>query len=125
MATLTGIDFVGIQAEDLDAARDFYHGKLGLPVMSGPPGAVVFDSKPVPFAVRTPVMDLSSASDHLGAGIALWFACDDADALHAELVKDGIKIVFPPKDGPFGRYFAFCDPFGYTITAHTAVTPAN
>jgi predicted enzyme related to lactoylglutathione lyase len=30
-----------------------------------------------------------------------------------------VQIAFPPKDGPFGRYFAFQDPFGYTITAHT------
>jgi hypothetical protein len=30
-----------------------------------------------------------------------------------------VPIAFPPKDGPFGRYFAFPDPFGYTITAHT------
>ncbi|RYG86484.1 MAG: VOC family protein, partial [Alphaproteobacteria bacterium] len=26
------------------------------------------------------------------------------------------------KDGPFGRYFAFVDPFGYTITAHNVST---
>ena len=121
MAYLTGIDFVGIQADDLEAARDFYHGKLGLPIMQGPPGAVVFDSKPVPFAVRKPMTDLSSAKDLLGAGIALWFACNDADTLHAELAADRIEIVFPPKDGPFGRYFAFRDPFGYTITVHTAM----
>jgi len=121
MAYLTGIDFVGIQADDLEAARDFYHGKLGLPIMQGPPGAVVFDSKPVPFAVRKPMTDLSSAKDFLGAGIALWFACNDADTLHAELAADRTEIVFPPKDGPFGRYFAFRDPFGYTITVHTAM----
>nr|WP_253247711.1 VOC family protein [Stenotrophomonas maltophilia] len=40
-------------------------------------------------------------------------------ALHAHLVTQGTPIVFAPKDGPFGRYFAFRDPFGYTITPHT------
>ena len=120
MTHLIGIDFVGIQAEDLEAAKIFYNGKLGLKILPGPPGAVVFDSKPVPFAVRTPLFDLTEAKEHLGAGVALWFACGDADALYAELVADQVEIVFPPKDGPFGRYFAFRDPFGYTITAHTA-----
>lgn len=122
MASLTGVDFVGIQADDLEAAKDFYNGKLGLPIIKGPPDAVVFDGKPVPFAVRKPLTDLSAAKGYLGAGVAIWFACDDADALHADLAKDQVDIVFPPKAGPFGRYFAFRDPFGYTITAHTAMS---
>ncbi len=119
MGHLTGIDFVSIQADNLETAKAFYNGKLGLSIMKGPPGAVIFDSKPVPFAVRKPPSDLSAAKDYLGAGVALWFACDDADVLHADLAADRIEIIFPPKDGPFGRYFAFRDPFGYTITAHT------
>lgn len=119
MPHLIGPDFIGIQADDLEAARDFYNGVLGLPIIDGPPDAVVFDSKPISFAVRTPLIDLK-ATDKLGWGIALWFACDDADALHVMLAEKEVPIVFTPKDGPFGRYFAFRDPFGYTITAHTA-----
>jgi predicted enzyme related to lactoylglutathione lyase len=69
------------------------------------------------------VVDLD-AVDTLGHGIALWFGCDDADALHDHLIAQGVTIAFPPKEGPFGRYFAFQDPFGYTITAHTAQKPA-
>jgi predicted enzyme related to lactoylglutathione lyase len=119
MAHLIGPDFIGIQVEDLEAARSFYSEVLGLAVApSSPPGAIVFESKPVPFAVRLPIEDLGD-KDRLGHGVALWFGCDDADALHHRLVKHGTEIVFPPKDGPFGRYFAFRDPFGYTITSHT------
>jgi predicted enzyme related to lactoylglutathione lyase len=119
MPHLTGPDFIGIQAADLDAARTFYADVVGLKVAANsPPGAVVFDTKPVPFAVRTPLVDLGDA-EKLGWGVAIWFGCDDADALHDHLVEHGTAIVFPPKDGPFGRYFAFCDPFGYTITPHT------
>ncbi|MGE4482826.1 VOC family protein [Acidocella sp.] len=120
MPRLTGPDFIGIQAHDLQAAKAFYHDKLGLPVLQETPEAVVFDSKPIPFAVRKPLIDLDAAQGKLGWGIALWFACDDADALHETLTASGTAIAFPPKDGPFGRYFAFHDPFGYTITAHTA-----
>lgn len=119
MPHLIGPDFIGIQIEDLDAARTFYTEVVGLkPAAMSPPGAVVFDTKPIPFAVRKPIDALKNL-DGLGEGIALWFGCDDADALHALLVERGIQIVFAPKDGPFGRYFAFRDPFGYTITPHT------
>lgn len=119
MPQLFGPDFIGIQVTDLDAARKFYTEVVGLTAAPfAPPGAVVFDCKPIPFAVRTPVVDLDAASI-LGHGIALWFGCDDADALHDHLAAQGVTIAFPPKDGPFGRYFAFQDPFGYTITAHT------
>ena len=119
MPHLIGPDFIGIQVADLDAARRFYTEEIGLtPAAFAPPGAVVFDTQPIPFAIRTPVVDLD-AVEHLGHGVALWFACDDADALHDELTDRGVTIAFAPKDGPFGRYFTFIDPFGYTITAHT------
>ena len=119
MPHLIGPDFIGIQAEDLEAARTFYTEVVGLKVAAhSPPGAVVFETEPVPFAVRTPLVDLKE-TDRLGWGVAIWFGCDDADALHDHLVEHGAPIVFAPKDGPFGRYFAFRDPFGYTITPHT------
>jgi predicted enzyme related to lactoylglutathione lyase len=121
MPHLIGPDFIGIQAEDLDAARIFYSEILGLKVAAkSPPGAVVFDTKPIPFAVRTPVVEFNGKEEP-GKGVAIWFGCDDADALHAHLVGHGTDIIFAPKDGPFGRYFAFRDPFGYTITPHTVV----
>ncbi len=125
MPHLIGPDFIGIQAEDLDAARTFYTEVVGLKVAAdSPPGAVVFETKPVPFAVRTPLVDLKE-TDRLGWGVAIWFGCDDADALHDHLVEHGTPIVFAPKDGPFGRYFAFRDPFGYTITPHTVAHPQH
>lgn len=119
MPHLIGPDFIGIQVADIDAARAFYTEVVGLKAAAhSPPGAVVFDTKPIPFAVRTPLVDLGDA-DKLGWGVAIWFGCDDADALHAHLIERGTPIIFAPKDGPFGRYFAFRDPFGYTITPHT------
>jgi predicted enzyme related to lactoylglutathione lyase len=122
MPHLIGPDFIGIQTEDLDAARTFYVEVVGLKVATkSPPGAVVFDTKPIPFAVRTPLVELKG-TDGLGEGISIWFGCDDADVLHEHLIKHGTPIVFAPKDGPFGRYFAFRDPFGYTITAHSVST---
>ena len=123
MPHLIGPDFIGIQVADIEAARAFYTEVVGMKVAAhSPPGAIVFDTKPIPFAVRPPLVDLGDI-DRLGCGVAIWFGCDDADALHDHLTGQGTPIVFMPKDGPFGRYFAFRDPFGYTITPHTVVQP--
>jgi predicted enzyme related to lactoylglutathione lyase len=116
---VTGPDFVALQVHDLERAARFYTGQLGLrraPV--SPPGAVVFATEPVPFAVREPVVDLDAAG-RPGWGVALWLKADgDIGALHDDLVKQGVTIVTAPLDGPFGRTFAFADPDGYVITVH-------
>ena len=72
MPRLTGPDFIGIQTEDLPAARAFYGDRLGLPVLQQTPDAVVFDSKPVPFAVRKPLMDLEAAQGNWVHHTAPW-----------------------------------------------------
>lgn len=119
MPRLIGPD-VALQATDLEAARAFHGGVVGLaPVEDGPPDAVVFDTRPIPLAVRTPLVDLG-AVDRLGRGVAPWFGCNDADALYDHLVARDVPIAFGPRDGPFGHQFAFRDPFGHTITVHTA-----
>lgn len=99
MPRLTGPDFIGIQADDLSAAKAFYGDRLGLPVLEESPEAIVFDSKPAPFAVRKPLVDLEAAQGKLGWGVALWFGCDDADALHDELKSSGAR----PLPLPAGR----------------------
>lgn len=118
-AALIGPSFIALQVRDLDASRTFYVDRVGLTQSSrNSPGAVVFDTKPVPFAIRTPLVDLDATSK-LGWGVSLWISATDADALHAQLTQRGVTIILPPADGPFGRFFAFRDPDGYAITVHT------
>jgi predicted enzyme related to lactoylglutathione lyase len=123
MAKLIGPDFIALQVRDLEASKQFYTEQLGLKVAErSPPDAVVFDTKPIAFAIRRPLVDLQ-ASPHLGWGVSLWVAADDADVLHRVLADAGVTIVAPPADGPFGRFFTFRDPDGYGITVHTAGRP--
>ena len=117
---VTGPDFISLQTRDRAASQTFYEQYLGL-VRSpaGPPHAVVFDTKPIAFAVRDrlPGVDLDATKP--GEGIAVWLHADDAQQIHDALAADGATIVVEPFDGPFGRTFTFADPDGYQITLHS------
>ncbi|MFD1933123.1 MULTISPECIES: VOC family protein [Nonomuraea] len=113
-----GPDFIAVQVRDLEASADFYAAYLGLeraPV--SPPHAVVFDTEPIPFAVREPLVDLD-AVDRLGWGVAIWIKAEDSQPLHDKMAAAGVPILVEPFDGPFGRTFTFADPDGYAVTVH-------
>lgn len=116
----SGPDFISLQARDLAASQAFYEKYLGL-VRSpaGPPHAVVFETRPIAFALRdlVPGTDLDAVAQP-GIGVALWFHATDVQAIHDGLVADGHNIVTAPFDGPFGRTFTFADPDGYQVTLH-------
>jgi catechol 2,3-dioxygenase-like lactoylglutathione lyase family enzyme len=115
---VTGPSFVALQVRDLQRAAAFYTEHLGLRrADASPPGAVVFDTAPIPIAVREPLpgVDLD-ATPRPGLGVALWLRASGAQALHDSLAKAGVPILAPPADGPFGRMFTFADPDGYAIT---------
>jgi predicted enzyme related to lactoylglutathione lyase len=118
MASVSGPDFLALQVRDMANSRRFYTERLGLRVApQSPPGAIVFQTTPIPFAIREPMVDLDSVQ-RLGWGVALWIACDDADALATSLEQAGIDLVQRPQDGPFGRQFSVADPDGYVLTIH-------
>ncbi|PVC79479.1 VOC family protein [Streptomyces sp. CS131] len=116
----TGPDFISFQARDLAASQAFYEQYLG-PVRSpaGPPHAVVFETKPIAFALREviPGTDLASVAQP-GIGAAIWLHATGVQAIHDALAADGHTIVPAPIDGPFGRTFTFADPDGYHVTLH-------
>jgi predicted enzyme related to lactoylglutathione lyase len=117
---VTGPDFISLQARDLELSAAFYEKYLGLVrSQAGPPHAVVFETKPIAFAVRSlvPGVDLDAAAQP-GIGAAIWLHADDVQAIHDALVNAGTTIVSAPIDGPFGRTFTFADPDGYQITLH-------
>ncbi|WP_432142170.1 VOC family protein [Streptomyces sp. bgisy084] len=118
--TIDGPDFVALQVRDLNAAAAFCEQHLGLRRAAvSPPHAVVFDTKPTPFAVREllPGVDLADTA-RPGLGAVLWFQTSDAHQLHDQLTAAGVKILTPIADSPFGPMFSFEGPEGYTLTAH-------
>jgi predicted enzyme related to lactoylglutathione lyase len=117
---VTGPDFISLQVRDLERSATFYEQYLGLKrSKAGPPHAVVFDTKPIAFAVRdvVPGVDLEAIAQP-GQGIALWLHASDAQDIHDALAAAGTPITSAPIDGPFGRTFTFADPDGYQVTLH-------
>lgn len=117
---VTGPDFISLQVRDLERSAAFYQEYLGLTrAQAAPPHAVVFDTKPVAFAVRdiAPGVDLDTTHQP-GKGMALWLHAPDAQAIHDALAAGGTPITAGPVDGPFGRTFTFADPDGYHVTIH-------
>lgn len=116
-----GPDFISLQVTDLESSAEFYQNVLGLVrSQAGPPHAVVFDTKPIAFALRDllPGVELGSGTQP-GLGVALWLHAPDAQEIHDKLAAAGVPITAPPIDGPFGRTFTFADPDGYRITLHS------
>ncbi|UDY23635.1 VOC family protein [Nocardioides sp. Kera G14] len=117
-----GPSFLALQVSDLERSASFYETHLGLTrSQAAPPHAVVFETSPIPFAVREPLpgFDPRSAQPFAGAGVVLWLAVDDAEQAHEALARAGVDIVAPPSPSPFGPMFTFRDPDGYAVTLHS------
>ena len=119
MAKLRGPDFISLQVRNLSVSRTFYTEVLGFTVDPhfDTADVVVLDTNSIPFALSQAKVNLDEVSQP-GLGMALWLDCDAADELHSKLQAEGVAIVTPPFDGPFGRTFVFTDPDGYRITAN-------
>ena len=119
MTMPVGPSIIALQVRDLAASAAFYRDMFGFTTAAAnPPGAVVFETKPIALALREPLRPLPEKGP-LGVGLVLWIACDDADALYDKVRERSGPVLSPPADGPFGRFFVASDPDGYAITFHT------
>ena len=113
-----GPDFIALQWRDKEAGRQFYQEMLGLELVDySPPDAFVFDTKPIAFAIREPLVDLS-LSDYRGHGVVLWLLADNTKNVLERLKAKNIEIVRDLAESPFGMTFTFKDPEGYLVTIH-------
>ena len=113
-----GPDFVALQWRDKEAGATFYETMLGLKRAGfSPPDAVVFDTQPIAFAIREPLVDLD-LTEHRGLGVVLWLLADDSASVLDHMRTEGADIVRPLAESPFGKTFTFRDPEGYLVTIH-------
>jgi catechol 2,3-dioxygenase-like lactoylglutathione lyase family enzyme len=102
--------------EDAEAAKAFFHGFLGFDVAMDEPGFVMYRSPSNPTAQIT-TADLHVEGQDRGIKDAtLSVEVEDAAALHEQARREGLEIVYPLTDEPWGvRRFFVRAPGGHVI----------
>jgi len=112
------LEFSSLQVRDLEISKEFYTHKLGFEIseMKNPDAAIFkFNKGDASFAIRKPLEELDNKE--LGNGVSIWFAIDEKiEDLQAQFVKNGVAILGPVMETPFGKAFHVKDPDGYKLT---------
>ena len=119
-AAFNEVGAVILFVEDLQRSRAFYHGVLGLDVQFEDADSVGFKIEGMAFIVlqvdraRVQLQGEPTATPRTAATAFLTTFTEDADALHADLVRRGIGFFQEPADQPWGMRTAyFKDPDGH------------
>ena len=117
---LDRIEVITLFVEDLPAARAFYEGVLGLPVIVADEfSAVLGKGEPMINLLQvtrapTLVEPAAVAGPDVGARSVFTIRVTDVDATCAELARHGVALLNGPVDRPWGRRTAaFADPAGH------------
>ena len=109
---MTKLDHLTIRVRDLDAARAWYIGHLGLKLEFEVPGrrtvALQDDGGLTLFLDET-------AGDVAADGVVLTFQVDDVEETHRRLVAGGVSFVAPPGKRFWGYGAELRDPDGHLM----------
>ncbi len=115
-----GIFAITLFTEDLELAKEFYQKVFGLPIDYQDPNSAVFkfgDTLVNLLKITeadTLIAPAKVANRESGARFVFTISVDDVDALCAELIGRGVKLLNGPMDRPWGiRTASFMDPAGY------------
>jgi predicted enzyme related to lactoylglutathione lyase len=105
------IEGIVLYSEDLERAKAFYAGLLGLPILLEEDHVVHFDAGSVRLAIhRYPTEGKREASEGF-----LVFSVDDLAAAYEDLRRRGAEFLGPPTVRPYGRVAYLHDPEGHEI----------
>jgi lactoylglutathione lyase len=112
------LEFTSLQVKDLEASIEFYTNKLGFElseIRSAYTVVFTFNKGEASFAIRTPLENIDNKE--LGTGVSLWFAIDEEiEDLEKNLIENGVDILAPISDTPFGKIIQIKDLDGYRLT---------
>jgi predicted enzyme related to lactoylglutathione lyase len=122
---VTGVDYVGIPSNDIDAARAFYENVLGLEASSlwGPvPMGAEFETGTVTIAlINCPALGIPFSPNP--APLAL--QVEDVKAARAELESRGVTFAADDIDSGVCHMANFKDPDGNAIMLHQRYAPKD
>jgi catechol 2,3-dioxygenase-like lactoylglutathione lyase family enzyme len=115
---LRSVSAVRIFVSDLERARRFYGGALGLEERAAEPGWVVFDGGGVDVIVEACAPGDAEGADLVGRFLAVSFSVEGGiDAAYQRLKERGVAFAGPPEKQPWGGTLAFArDPDGNVLT---------
>jgi len=115
-----GIFAITLFTEDLELAKEFYQKVFGLPIHFEDPNSAVFKfgDTLVTLLKITEADELIEpakvANRESGTRFVFTIMVEDVDAMCADLVSRGVKLLNGPMDRPWGiRTASFTDPAGY------------
>ena len=120
---ITGVDFVTIPTQDLEASIHFYGTVLGLPFVKrwGDMPAAEFQAGNLTIAVMDPTAFGQEFRSH-GSPLAL--QVEDVAAARAQLEAQGVKFVTDVIDSGVCHQAIFLDPSGNALDLHHRYAPA-
>jgi catechol 2,3-dioxygenase-like lactoylglutathione lyase family enzyme len=105
-----------ILVDDLEQAHGFYSGFLGFDIAMDEPGFMMFASPSNRTAQITVAADDDRAQDRGVREAQISVEVDNVDALHEKAQQQGLEIVYPLTDEPWGiRRFFVRSPDGTVI----------
>lgn len=120
---ISGIAFTGYSVSNLEAARSFYEGLLGLSpsVVIAPPeqGLVEYDLGPSTLSItnRLPFLRPSASG-----GVAV-LEVSEMGAFAAKIERHGVKFFVQVSKGPSCQFAVIQDPDGNLIGLHQRLRP--
>ena len=115
-----GIFAITLFTEDLEQAKEFYQNAFGLPIDYEDSNSAVFKFGGTLVNLlkiteaRGLIEPAKVANRESGARYVFTISVEDVDAMCAELVRRGVKLLNGPMDRPWGiRTASFMDPAGH------------
>lgn len=109
-----------VRSQDLDGSREFYVGVLGLEEVMDMGRIVTFASTSNP----TAQVSLVTRDESSEAQPAITVEVADVDAVHAEAVRRGMRVVYALTDEAWGvRRFFVLDPDGTVVNVMHHLDP--
>jgi predicted enzyme related to lactoylglutathione lyase len=119
---VTGVDFVTIPAQDIEASAHFYGTVLGLPFVKqwGNMPAKEFQAGNLTLAVMEPTAFGQEFRPH---GLPIALQVDDVAATRANLEAQGVRFVTDTMDSGVCHQAIFVDPAGNSLGIHHRYAP--
>ena len=124
--SIRAIDYTVIFVRDMAAMRRFYEGILRFPLSRElSPGWIEYQIGGNTLALALPSRTAQDAPTPAGSAslqLAFKVAAPDVDRCAEELVRQGVELLSPPTDQPFGhRTLFFRDPDGNLLEVYAEI----